>query len=165
MDIPVPIISAIIAALVSVAAGFLTYIATKRSLEHQREMQEREMRRRFTERLYELRLEAYPRAFEITDKLRGGYLFGPDLKEEQLAQLLEELHEWHRSKAAFVLSTDAIRAWYGMRGCLGLKPEQDGHYTEDQRKKIWDAKNNFRKTLRDDVDLLYEEETIPNEDT
>ena len=163
MDIPIPIASALIAAIVSIAGGFLTYLATSRTLASQQRLQERQLGRRLTERLYELRLEAYPRAFEITDKLRGEYIFSPDLGREHLLKVLEELYEWHRTKAGFVLSNDSTKAWYAIRGTLSMKPDAGNDFSEERRGAIWEAKNRFRGALRADVNLLYVEELLPNE--
>jgi len=163
MDIPIPIASALIAAIVSVFGGFLTFLATSRSLTNQQRLQERQLGRRLTERLYELRLDSYPRAFEITDRLRGEYIFSPELAHDHLRQVLEELYEWHRTKAGFVLSSETTKAWYAIRGSLSIKPDAGGHYSEEKRRAIWEAKNRFRGALRADVNLLYVEETLPDE--
>jgi hypothetical protein len=136
LDIPIPVVSALIAAIVSLVGGYITYLATSRTLLNQRRMQEREMTRRLTERLYELRLESYPGAFEITDKLRGDFIFSPKLEKEYLQGVLNELYDWHRMKAGFVLSNESTKAWYAMRGSLAMKPAGGNQYTEEQRKII-----------------------------
>ncbi|MDY6966024.1 MAG: hypothetical protein SVM80_08680 [Halobacteriota archaeon] len=70
------ILSAIIAALVSLSVAIISYFANRRKLRSDREALEIQLKRNFTEKLYDKRLEIYPLAFEITDSLRGEHLFG-----------------------------------------------------------------------------------------
>ena len=158
MEISVPLLSALVAALISLVVGVLTFVATSRSLANQRRMQERELDRRFTQRLYDLRLDSYPRAFEITDRLRGDELFSPSLTVSDLEAVARDLNEWYRTKAAFVLSDDSMKAWYAIKGVLAKKPAPDGHHSEESRQAIWHAKNRLRAALRADINLLYIEE-------
>ena len=159
MEISVPLLSALVAALVSLVVGLLTFVATSKSMANQRRMQERELDRRFTQRLYELRLESYPRAFEITDRLSGNLVFNPALRVADLHEVREELTAWYRSKAAFVLSNDAMKSWYAMKGALTRVSQAGDQLTEESRQTIWRAKNSFRAALRADVNLLYVEES------
>lgn len=157
------VIAAIVSALVSVMVGLLNYRATVQKLTNEKQMHEREMRRRMTEKLYDLRLEAYPKAFEITDQLRKDYIFAAGLDQEYLKQVSQELNEWYRSKAGFIISAKSIKAWYEIRNALNAKPKENGNFSESQRKKIWQAKNHFRGALRNDVNILYLEEEATEE--
>ena len=155
-------LTAFIAAVVSLIASLATYVATLRSMLHQREMQERDFERSFTEKLYELRLSAYPKAFAVTDQLRSEYVFGEGLSHELLTKVREELLEWHRSSAGFLLSKDALKAYYSIRDVLTLAPEDDAGYSRSQRKKLWERKNRFRSALKQDLNLMYQEEETPD---
>ncbi|MDH5728297.1 MAG: hypothetical protein OEZ58_04865 [Gammaproteobacteria bacterium] len=155
------LVSAMIAASVSIVVGLLGYMASKWALLNARELQTQEQKRRLTEKLYEIRLHAYPRAFAITDRLRGENIFNQKLSSDFLTSVLDELFVWHRSKAGFVLSTESIKAFYQIRGSLGQKPAPGTIYSEEQKQSIWNAKNNLRATLRADLHLLYIEESMP----
>lgn len=161
-DVPLPLISAAIAAFVSLVVGVLTYAATRRSQQNLIKMQERELTRRFTERLYDLRLAAYPKAFEITDRLRLKFMFGGDLKREELEAVSTQLHQWHTGSAAFLLSKKGRIAFYKLVDYLEMQPEAgaEGFYSGEQRAAISKAANAFWGELRNDVGLLHEEEYI-----
>ncbi len=159
------VLTALIAAAVSLIASLATYNATLRTLLNQRRMQERELERRFTEKLYELRLAAYPKAFAITDQLRGEHVFSGALLPELLHKVREELLEWNRAEAGFLMSQDALKAFYAIRDALARDPEDGVHYSRSQRKGIWTCKNRFRGLLKADLNLLYQEEQAPAEHT
>ncbi|MDH5232125.1 MAG: hypothetical protein OEY38_18830 [Gammaproteobacteria bacterium] len=53
------LVSAMIAASVSIVVGLLSYMASKRALLNACELQTQEQKRRLTEKLYEIRLHAY----------------------------------------------------------------------------------------------------------
>jgi hypothetical protein len=155
--------TALIAAFVSLLASLATYVAAMRSLKHQSKMQDRELGRRFTEKLYELRLASYPKAFFITDQLRSEYVFGEILSPDFLRKVLEDLLEWNKSSAGFLLSADSLKAYYAIRKMLSAVPEHTDKYSSTQRKSIWNCKNLFRAALKRDLDLLYVEEEAPED--
>jgi hypothetical protein len=165
MGLPATVIAALVAGIVSVVIGVLTFYATTRGFENQRKMQERSQEHALSLKLMDLRLTAYPEAFEISDELSGDILFAPDLTQRQLDSVLDKLATWNKKRAGFILSTESIRAWYGIRSTLKLKPGTDGLYSEDTRRKIWEAKNKFRGVLRDDLALLYLDEDLPSPDS
>lgn len=155
------IITALIAAAVSLVVSLLTYIATRRKIESEKERQERELQRRLTEKLYDLRLDSYPKAFEITDKLRGDIIKGGEVKKEYISKVLDELHEWHRTKAGFLLTELSLKAFYNLRSSLSVEPSNDDLYSKKQRHEMWKCKNRFRGILKSDLNLLYQEESEP----
>jgi hypothetical protein len=167
MGLPDTVLAALVAGIVSVVIGVLTFYATTRGFENQRKMQERSQEHALSLKLMDLRLAAYPEAFEITDELNGDILFATDLTQRQLESVLGKLVTWNKKKAGFILSTESIGAWYRIRSSLRLKPGRDGLYSEDTRRKIWEAKNKFRSVLREDLALLYVDEVLPspNSDT
>lgn len=135
----------------------------ERELQSQKEHLERELQRKFTEKLYDLRLDMYPQAFEITDQLRGEYIFKDDLSQEALKDILTKIQDWNKTKAGFLLSKSSLNTFYELRKALGLHPESNGKYSERQRKQIWQCKNRFRGALKADVNLLYAEEKEPDQ--
>jgi len=74
--VPQPIVAGLVAGIVSLIVAVLSFYATVRTVRAERQKLERELTRRLTERLYDLRLKHYPRAFEITEGL-GKYAGRP----------------------------------------------------------------------------------------
>lgn len=154
--------SAVIAGFVSLVIGFITYITNNKNLEQKKNQSEKEMQRKFTEKLYDLRLSVYPKAFEISGKLKSSLLLSEEIKVDQLKLIFEDLVKWHRTNAGFILSRKSIKTWYKLSDAL----ESVSHCNEndvlndEQIRLIWDAKNRFRSSLREDVNLLYEEEQL-----
>ena len=163
MEISEKVMAAIIAAVVSLTVALVSYLTNKRTLSQQREQSERELQRRFTQKLYDLRLESYPEAFKITDKLTGEFLFKRRVAKDQVLEVRSKLLDWNRSRAGFLLSQESIKAFYEIRNALAVQPEDgDRTYSKSQLERIWKAKNRFRTSLRADVNLLYQEESEPD---
>ena len=83
MELSSGIITVLISALVSLSVSFVSYKATKNRINQQREQFERELQRRVTERLYELRLASYPQAFKLTEPLLGTKLFQQGITKKE----------------------------------------------------------------------------------
>ncbi len=157
------IVSAIVAAVVSLIAAILSHLSQRKTIRSQRDQLERELQRKFTERLYDLRLESYPKAFEISDDLRGEFLFQRPVSTTQLRRVRARLAAWHKSTAGFLLSSDALKAYYEIRDALNVS--NGVRFDFDRIRAIWQAKNGFRKALKADLNLLYLEESIPEQGT
>ena len=130
----------------------------ERELQSQRDYLERKLQRDLTNKLYDLRLDMYPKAFEITDQLRSEYVFKEDLKQEFFQEVRTKIQDWNKTKAGFLLSKSSLKSFYALRRALGVEPEENGQYSEKQRKQIWQCKNDFRGALKGDLNLLYAEE-------
>jgi len=152
------ILTAIIAATVSLIVAIISFITNRRSIQSEREKLEREMQRRLTEKLYDLRLESYPKAFEITDLLRGDLIFNKGMTRKDFLDIRDKLFDWQRTKAAFIMSESALRAFRNLLDKLNMKPESGTTFKESETKEIWRAKNQFRGSLRGDINLIYSEE-------
>lgn len=147
------ILTAAIAATVSLLVSLVTtWSEGKRH--------KREMTRRSTEKVLDLRLKAYPLVFKITDQVTGQILFNKDrlITAEALHVTLGELQEWHRAMAGFLLTPNSIRAYRALREALAARPAESSCYTRRQLEAIWTAKNEFRGALKADLYLLYEED-------
>ncbi|MEW5917776.1 MAG: hypothetical protein AB1762_15340 [Gemmatimonadota bacterium] len=149
--------AALVAGAVSLAVGLLSMLATWRTIRSADRKHERELQRRLTEKLIERRLQIYPRAFEITDALRGEYLFQSPITEERLRTIRQELIQWDRSEAALIMSRQCLEKYRVLRDVLDVQPFE-GNFTSEQLERIWTGKNEFRKCMRADVNLLYAEE-------
>ena len=112
--------------------------------------------RNLTTKLYDLRLEIYPRAFEITDNIykeKGG-----NYDVEKLKSVLNELIEWKRGKLNLIISSEALASYYQLRENLMKNPANNTIYSVEQIEKITNSNNNFRKQLRRDLGFLFKEE-------
>ena len=156
------ITAAIIAACISLVAAIISYVANRKALLSQAKRHEQEMQRRLTEKLYELRLECYQEAFEITAMLSGDMIFNRAITEEYIKNVREKITSWNRTKAGLIMSQRSIRSYYRLKDALNVQPKNGVSFTEAEIKKIWEAKNDFRRNLRRDVNLLYVEESKPD---
>ena len=163
MEFSDTLLTIVVSALVSSGTAILAYRSTVSALRQEWRIREREMSRKFTEKLYDLRLQTYPKAFEITDQLRSEFVFSSELTEELLLQVRNELTNWHKAKSGFLMSEHCLEAYYEIRTALAASPERQGSYSKNQRRRLWKAKNRFRGCLKADLDLLYKEEQEPPE--
>lgn len=147
------VLTAAIAAAVSLLVSLITIWSEGKR-------HEREMTRRSTEKVLDLRLKAYPLVFKITDQVTGHILFSEDkpITPEALHATLEELQEWHRAMAGFLLTPKSIRAYRALREALAARPAESDCYTRRQLEAIWTTKNEFRGALKADLYLLYKED-------
>ncbi len=150
--------AALIAAAVSLIVSLLSYWAALHRIRAERRNLEERLKRGLTEKLYSLRLEIYPEAFEITSD--AGKYAGRTDKEiiEHTRETLDQLMGWERERAGLVLSRRSLRAFYALRDALSRGPGDGNAYTSEQLENMWRARNVFRGRLRDDVGLLYEED-------
>ncbi len=151
--------AALIAAAVSLLVSLLTARYERRKLESEEKRQERELMRRLTEKMLDLRLKAYPLAFRITDKLTGHILYRKteSVTPAYIRAVLEELLEWHRSKAGFLLTRSSIRTYRALRDALNAEPT-DSTYSRGQLDAMFRGKNELRGALKSDLSLLYKED-------
>ena len=84
----------IIASLTALCVSFITLFQYFKNQRFQQKQFDKNLNRSLTTKLYDLRLEHYPKAYEITDsiyKQKGGnYSF------EELKNILEELIDWKK---------------------------------------------------------------------
>jgi hypothetical protein len=153
------LIAALIAATVALVGSIISFTANRRALRTQITKLEIELARRLTEKLYDRRLEVYPIAFEITDALRGKYLFRSKVSNSRkaLREVQTQLLDWHK-KNGLILSGGAIHAYINLRGLLENIIESECDLTEETLNPIWEAKVAFRRAMRKDLNLLYVEE-------
>jgi hypothetical protein len=95
------VLTAIVSAVVSLTVTLITVFVSRSSIKAEREKLERELQRSMTARLYDARLESYPRAMEVTEGLRKSRLVEqPDrVSQAYFRNILEELNQWHATKA------------------------------------------------------------------
>jgi hypothetical protein len=113
-----------------------------------------------TERVYEKRLDGYPKALELTEPLRRRHLLGV---RGDVGAYLDgvriELQRWHSGSAAFIMSKESLDALYELRDCLeGIRPERADRFSESEVEELFSAKNQFRRSLSNDIRLLFDED-------
>lgn len=160
------LLAALVAAAVSLLVSLLTHAAETNKLDSEERRQQRELRRRLTEKLLDLRLNAYPKAFVVTEKLRGDLILqkGSTVSVDYVKGVLQEILDWERDHAGFLLTKDSLRAYRALRAALSLEPEHRNSYSRTQREQMFRCKNRFRGTLKSDLTLLYQEDYAAHED-
>jgi Rad3-related DNA helicase len=162
MEPYIGILSAVIAAIVSLFIALISALANRRAIQAERERLEIQLQRDMTARLYDVRLEVYPKAIEITEGLRKSRVAeqGEDISENYFKSILKQLDDWNSTKAGFILSQNSLYKLYDLRRALREEPEANGKYSREQMTRIWQAKGAFRAALRADIQLLYKEEQV-----
>lgn len=146
------LVTAITSLVISLVALFQFY----RNQNFQQKQFNKTINRNLTTKLYDLRLEIYPRAFEITDNIykdKGG-----NFETERLKNTLNELIEWKKGKLNLIISSEALESYYQLRNNLMKNPANNNNYSPEQIEKITNSNNNFRKQLRRDLGFLFKEE-------
>jgi len=114
MNLNQVVLSASIAGLISLIGVFISLYTSQRTIKSQSERFEKELQRRFTDKLYELRLDSYPKAFEITDDLRREFLLKKVISIEKLTSIRMKLLRWNKTRAGFLLSESSLRDYYAI---------------------------------------------------
>ena len=159
-EISVGVITAVISAVVSLTVTLITVFVSKSNIRAEREKLERELQRSMTLRLYNIRLDAYPHAMEITEKIRRSRMkeLGGKVNEKYFKDVLTELDAWHATKAGFIISRRSLGQLYALRRALRQKPESGGKYSAEQIESVAVAKGKFRASLWKDMQFLFSEE-------
>lgn len=151
------LLAALISALVSLVVAIVSYLTNRRALIRETERVRFEAQRRLTEKLYDKRMNSYPAAFELTDDLRGEVLFSDTITVANLRKIRSNLLEWNRNNG-FVMSDQTIESFYLLRRLLHVDEKDNNSLSPELKEKLFEAKNKFRRHLRNDVNLLYVEE-------
>lgn len=151
------LITTIIAHFISISGIVISFYISRRTLINESKRLERQLQRQFTEKLYEKRLQSYPLAFEITEDITGEYLYSTNISKDVLLDTRKSLLEWNR-KNGLILSQKSVQSFYNLKKIL--KIENDIILTKETLDLIFEAKNQFRSALREDLNLLYIEEQL-----
>lgn len=146
----------IIAALTSLIISVITLFQFFRSQSSLQKQFDRNLNRNLTSKLYDLRINSYPKAFEITDKIYkvkgGGY------DPEIIKEVLFELIEWKKGVVGLIISIEALESFIKLRDVLMKNPEAQCTYSKTQIENISYQVKEFRKQLRRDIGFLFREE-------
>ncbi len=159
------LVSALVAGVVALLVSLVSLAYQKKRLVSEEKRSEREEIRRVTERLYDMRLAAYPKAYEITRSLLSHEIEQTGLTRELLSSVRHELVDWAPSDASFILSRKSRRSFHVLRQQLDEALKLDNTNITDQVKLIRKARGPFRRNLRRDLRLLFlEDERFPEDD-
>lgn len=150
------IIPSAIAMITSFLVSFLSYKQFIRSNELQQKQFDRSFNRALTTKLYDLRLNVYPRALEITDKIYKAK--GGNYDSTIIQEALEELIEWKKGLVDLIISVEALESFFELRDALMKNPETQYKYSSVQVENISNKTKNFRRQLRRDIGFLFREE-------
>ena len=128
-------------------------------LKDEKERQERELQRRLTEKLYVKRMETYPAVFRITRELNSYLKTKEEFTKEKLSKISKSLSDWVYGDTSFILTPGSIKAYYALRDALEVEPEISSGYLKVHKRRIWEAKNDFHASLKQDLRLLFSEDT------
>jgi hypothetical protein len=147
--------SALIAGGVSLLVGVATFSSVLFTLRAKVKEYERQIANKYQERLYEKRLELYPRAFALT----RGINFPPkDWKSFERVEMLnrrDELVDWINSQAGLVISQPVIGVSRDLIRALSPNYGDPDGYQRAQMENIINAAVAFRRELRRDILLFH----------
>jgi len=146
----------LVAALTSLVISVITLYQFFRTQRFQQQQFNKTLDRNLTTKLLDLRLQHYPKAFEITDiifKEKGG-IYDP----AKIKNALEKLIEWKMGVINLIISSEALTSFYILRDAMMKSPSNKDGYSPDQVEKISAGTKDFRKQLKRDLGFLFREE-------
>jgi hypothetical protein len=86
-----------------------------------------------TAKLFDVRIESYPKGMELTEALRKTQLAGDViLTVECLKNVVSQLDLWYSSKAGFVLSRNSAQCIAALHRAIREKPGPNGMYLPER---------------------------------
>ena len=141
--------------IIVAAVGFLGSVTVAFIVAYFTSIREnKKIQHKFVESLYEKRYEAYTELLKITQEI------GKDKMQVELHKSArKELKKWQTETGGFLLlSKDSLIEFNSLKDLLKKKPEKQIEYSEEQRKKIFHARNSFRGALREDFEFFHSAE-------
>ena len=155
MSISEAIITALIAGVVSIIVSLIGVFISLRQLKYSERKLRFEIRQKYMDKLYDKRMELYPKAFLISSKIKRRKLPQGINTQNEILEILKSLNAWAEEEAGLFMSANAVRSYWDLREVLGKNPGSGEHYHERQIEKIWDARVAFRSALRADIGVLH----------
>jgi len=146
----------IVASFTAIVISLITLFQFFKNQDYQNRQFNDSINRDLTKKLYDLRLEYYPEAYDISDRIykeKGG-----TYKVDEIEKALDELISWKQGVVNLIISVETRDSYYSLRDSLMKKPANSVLYSEEQIEKISNLNRNFRKQLRRDLGFLYREE-------
>lgn len=145
-----------VTAITSLVISLITLFQFYKNQSFQQKQFDNNQNRTLGIKLYDLRLEDYPKAFEITDRIfktKGG-----NFDSNEIKLIVNDLIEWKKGRISLILSNESLKSYYSLRDSLMKNPANGNLYSTEQVDKITNLNNNFRKQLRRDLGFLFKEE-------
>ena len=152
VNIQTAIIAGVISIFIALISFFIAYLGVKAQMERFRQEQSRGL----ATKIYDRRLEIYPAAFAITEKLDRSKGLTADNKIENFKTAGEKMTEWHGSGAALIMSGQSIKTYYLLLKSIGKQPAEPDNFSEIQLEKIRNCRSAFRLSLRKDIGMLHD---------
>ncbi|SFB72123.1 hypothetical protein SAMN04487907_101255 [Zunongwangia mangrovi] len=143
----------IISISASIFSSSITYYLAVRKSRNDKLNLEREISARYGEKLNELRLKYYGRAFELTD------LLGKRIRDEDdlpgiYKTLINGLRDWKTGEVNLILSDNSLNCFYELIEASKAELALGTKYNDQQLDKIWLKRTGFRNSLRQDLGIL-----------
>lgn len=150
----VPIIS-ISGALV---VGVLSFCASYRNTSSQVKNVKLELRDSYMKSIFDKRIDAYTKAWEISGVFSSANLLGkPPMPTSGISTVIQNLDSWYNSAGGFLLSPESRNRFFKLRKLCWKSNEIDGLSDSEKHNRyeqIRRSKIDFRMSLRRDVFLL-----------
>ena len=157
------LIAAVIAGLVSLIIAGFGILSTHRQNKLAQKRLKKEFQNKFTEKLYEKRMELYPAAFRTAGRIRKLKMPQGITPLEYQKIACDELSIWGEGEAGLFMSDELFNAYWEFRKALANNPGNSEFYSDKQVEKLWRARQRFRQSLRADLGNLYTGENESNE--
>jgi hypothetical protein len=148
------LMSALIAAAVSLVVALASLLATSLQLRNARKRQQIDIAHTFSERIYDQRIKLYPAGYALLGRIRRlgppHYLPHPD----HMKEVKDNINQWAGETSLF-FSRDTAEAYWDLRSALAKNPAHGDDYSEQQAEKVYLARNRLRQKMRVDVGNLY----------
>lgn len=116
---------------------------------------EKQIRTEAATKLLALRLEHYPKAFDISEKIQRRKKPQRIISRPELLNICDELTQWKTGIVNLVISQETLDFYYQLRDALSMGYAEKEAFSIEQVEKIMSARDEFRKSLRRDVGFLY----------
>ena len=151
----IPIITSTVSLVVISISAYVSWLTIRAA----RKTLEKQQLGSMTAKLYDVRIETYPKGMEITEALRKTQLAGDvTLSVDYLNSIVSQLDLWYSSSAGFVLSRRSAQCFSALRKAIREKPASNGMYSPEQIDRMVRARREFRVALRADILLLFNED-------
>jgi len=116
-------------ATVSLVVILISAYVSRLTINSARQTLEKQQLGSMTAKLYDVRIESYPKGMEITEALRKSQLAGDvTLTIDYLNNIVSQLDLWYSSKAGFVLSRNSAQCFSELHKAIREKPESNSMY-------------------------------------
>lgn len=144
--------------ITALIAAFTSLIVSAAGYYIQRNELNKRLDRMFTDRLYNLRLDCYPPAFDITDRILRRPKPEGIVSKEAIDKIRYDLIDWKKGVVNIAISGKSLIAYRELINVLSKGLGLNDRYSDEQIEKIFNCRNLFRKSLRADLGCLYNEE-------